>query len=139
MRSLSITTLIVICLLIITPYFSFTQSVGINNDGSTPHNSAMLDIKSNSSGLLIPRLSTNQRTGIQSPATGLVVFDTNTKSFWFYSGSSWEEVLSGFTSLITDSDNDTKIEVEKTVDDDTIRITTSGIEYFKWQMVGYRH
>jgi hypothetical protein len=57
------------------------QSVGINTDGSTPNPSALLDVKSTDKGLLIPRMSTAQRTAITSPATGLMVFDTNTGSF----------------------------------------------------------
>jgi len=36
---------------------SLAQGVAINDDGSTPDNSAMLDVKSSSKGLLIPRMS----------------------------------------------------------------------------------
>ena len=95
-------------LLIITCHHTYTQSVGINSDGSPPDASAMLDVQSNNSGVLIPRLTTTQRTGIGTPATGLVVFDIDTKSFWFYAGSSWVEVQSGFVTMISDDDNDTK-------------------------------
>ena len=46
----------------------YAQNVGISSDGSTPDNSAMLDIKSTSSGLLIPRMTLAQRNAISSPA-----------------------------------------------------------------------
>ena len=46
------------------------QGVAINTDGSSSDNSAMLDIKSTSKGILIPRLSAAQKTAIVSPATG---------------------------------------------------------------------
>jgi uncharacterized coiled-coil protein SlyX len=71
---------------------NFAQ-VGIGT--ATPHPSSKLDITSTNSGLLIPRMSTVQRTGIPAPATGLQVFDMDTKSFWFYNGTGWIELSMG--------------------------------------------
>ncbi|MEP1095876.1 MAG: tail fiber domain-containing protein [Cyclobacteriaceae bacterium] len=71
------------------------QNVGVNDDGSTPDASAMLDVKSTSKGMLIPRMTSAQRTGIASPATGLLIFDSETNSFWFYDGTQWDELISG--------------------------------------------
>lgn len=73
----------------------FAQSVAINTDGSTANSSALLDIKSTTKGLLIPRMTTAQRNAIPSPAEGLKVFDTNTKTFWYYNGTGWVESASG--------------------------------------------
>jgi len=53
------------------------QSVGINADGSEPDNSAMLDVKSTSKGLLPPRTTYDQLKVIPSPANGLMVFCTD--------------------------------------------------------------
>ena len=77
-------------------FFTITngQNVAINTDGSVANSSAMLDIKSSSKGVLIPRMTTQQRTAIVSPAAGLLVYDTDTNSFWFYNGSAWAN-LSG--------------------------------------------
>jgi hypothetical protein len=61
--------------------------VGIGTN--TPHNSAMLEVQSSDKGLLFPRMTTVQRSGIAAPATGLHVFDTNTNSLWFYNGAFW--------------------------------------------------
>ncbi len=56
--------------------------VAVNTDGTLPDNSAMLDVKSTSQGLLIPRMTLAQRNAIASPATGLMVFQTdNTPGF----------------------------------------------------------
>lgn len=74
------------------------QSVAINNDGSLPNASAILDIKSTTKGLLMPRMTTAQRNVIITPAEGLKVFDTDTKTFWFYNGTGWIESAGGSTA-----------------------------------------
>jgi len=78
-------------IVIALPDIGFTQSFSINTDGSTAHNSAILDIKSTTKGLLIPRLTTVQKLAIINPAEGLNIYDTDTKSFWFYNGTDWFE------------------------------------------------
>ena len=45
--------------------------------GLTPHSSAMLDVQSDSKGILFPRLTAQARDAIASPATGLVIFNTD--------------------------------------------------------------
>ncbi len=72
------------------------QSVGINN--TTPHNSAILDVKSNTKGMLIPRTSTTSRNAIANPAKGLILYDTTTSGFWFYNGSAWNVLSTGSSS-----------------------------------------
>jgi hypothetical protein len=67
--------------------------IGINSTNTAPAASAMLDVSSTNKGLLIPRMTTAQRTAIASPANGLTVYDTNTLGFWFYNGSSWQSLL----------------------------------------------
>lgn len=73
----------------------FSQSVAVNSDGSPPDPSAMLDIRSNNKGLLIPRMTTAEKNAIASPAEGLKLFDTDTKTFWFYNGTGWIETATG--------------------------------------------
>jgi Chaperone of endosialidase/Head domain of trimeric autotransporter adhesin/CUB domain len=71
--------------------------MGINKDGSAPHSSAMLDIKAsattNAKGLLMPRVA--DHTVIISPATGLMVFNTTTNTFWYFNGTAWTNMGSG--------------------------------------------
>ena len=45
----------------------------------TPDASAALDVQSNGGGTLFPRLTTAQRDGIASPATGLMLYNTTSK------------------------------------------------------------
>lgn len=78
-----------IIVLSITQYLQ-AQNIGIGT--TTPDNSAMLDVVSNTRGILIPRMNTTDRTNIASPATGLLVFDTDFGDFWFYNGSVWVEI-----------------------------------------------
>ena len=73
------------------------QNVGINATGAAAANSAMLDISSTSSGLLIPRMTSAQRTAIAAPATGLLVYDTTIGSFYYWDGAQWIWMLSNAT------------------------------------------
>jgi hypothetical protein len=73
---------------------SLRAQVAINTDGSTPDPSAMLDVKSTVRGVLVTRMTSAQRTAIVTPADGLWVYDTDTKTFWYYQGGTgWVQVL----------------------------------------------
>ena len=76
----------------------FAQSVAINTDGTTANASAILDVKSTTKGILAPRMTTLQRTVIATPAAGLMVFDTDIKSFWFYNGTAWGNLSASGTA-----------------------------------------
>ena len=80
------------------PIMLWAQGVGINN--ATPHASAMLDIVSNNKGLLIPRITTAQRTAIAAPATGLLVYDTTLNLFYYYDGTAWRPFMIGNLSWL---------------------------------------
>ena len=126
-RSSLMRSVITMTLVLTTSYLTNAQ-VGINTDGSNPDASAMMDIKSTSKGLLIPRMTTTQRTNISSPAAGLLVFDTTTESFWFNTAAGWLELSDGKIAAIQDADNDTKIQVEESGDEDKIRFDIGGSE-----------
>ncbi|MGD0340751.1 MAG: hypothetical protein ABSA76_03470, partial [Bacteroidales bacterium] len=65
--------------------FGQVKGVGISETAPiTPDASSILELQSTSRGFLAPRMTTAQRTGIASPAAGLLVYDTDTKSFWYY-------------------------------------------------------
>jgi len=83
-------------LITVTMFFAgtiFAQGVGIKSDASATDNSAMLEIKSTNKGILIPRMTATQRTAINSPAYGLMVYQTDAPAgFYFYDGTSWKLV-----------------------------------------------
>lgn len=77
------------------------QNVAINKDGSPPDKNAMLDIQSNTKGLLIPRMTTEARLRIPN-TQGLIVYDISTNSFWYNTGRSWQN-MSAIAHAVTDS------------------------------------
>ncbi|MHC1774160.1 MAG: tail fiber domain-containing protein [Lentimicrobium sp.] len=82
---------LILFIILISPFIVFPQ-MAINTDGSAPNASAMLDIKSVTKGLLVPRMTSAQRTSIITPDEGLVVFDISTGSFWFSKLGVWVEL-----------------------------------------------
>ena len=75
--------------------FTFAQ-VGIGTTNPDP--SSILNLESNSAGLLITRLSETQKNGISNPATGLLIYQTNNESgFWYYTGSTWVPFATKYT------------------------------------------
>ncbi len=62
-------------------------TIGSNNP---PDPSAVLDMQSSQSGVLIPRLSNQQRNGIANPAVGLQIYNTDTECFEAYFPTGWK-------------------------------------------------
>jgi hypothetical protein len=94
---------------ILTVNISFTQ-VGIGTN--TPDNSAILDVTSTDKGVLVPRVSLNDVSDtsgtatIPSPATGLLVWNTNAATtggsgvgFYFFNGSIWLPLIQQSNTL----------------------------------------
>ena len=86
----------------VTFYGFSQQGVSINTAGTQADPSAMLDISSTSKGLLIPRValtSINDVTTITSPATSLLVYNTNAAmtggaiGFWYFNGTIWVQAI----------------------------------------------
>ncbi len=93
--------LFLVIVVLLTPVQMVAQ-VGINTDGSNPDSSAMLDVKSTVRGLLIPRMNSQQMYLIPSPATGLMVYNTENNSIYYFNGASWVSLgLGGINWLLT--------------------------------------
>ena len=68
--------------------FNNGSSVAIGT--SQVDNSAILNLASTNSGLLMPRMNKTQRDLITTPATGLLIFQTdNTPGFYYFNGTAW--------------------------------------------------
>jgi hypothetical protein len=96
--------IIIISFIFLLQYSALSaQSVGIGTN--TPNASAQLDITSTNKGILIPRMTSAQRTAIVSPASGLMVYETTSNSLWVFNGTVWVQYGSGGASLWTESGN----------------------------------
>lgn len=91
-------------------YILFILSIISNNNlfsqvgiGTTsPNASSILDITSTSKGILIPRMTSSQRESISSPANGLMVYQTDgTSGYWYYNGSLWTTYTKNNIARIT--------------------------------------
>ncbi|MFC2151453.1 tail fiber domain-containing protein [Bacteroidota bacterium] len=87
---------IVLILLLLAGNITFGQNVVVTDEDSYEVDStAMLDVYSESKGLLIPRLTSSQRTGIEGVATGLLVYDSDLNVFYYHNGSGWINISKG--------------------------------------------
>ncbi len=79
---------IIVVLMIVAAQEASAQGVAINENGAAPDPSAMLDVQSTEKGVLVPRMSQAQRDAIPSPATGLLIYQTdNEPGFYFNAGT----------------------------------------------------
>lgn len=85
--------LLPVLLLIAVPKAFGQVSIGT----SLPHASAAFEVQSTQQGILIPRMSSTDRDAISSPALGLMIFNTTTGAFEYYTGSTWAGI--GPTSI----------------------------------------
>ena len=72
---------------------SLAQNIGIGTNA--PSSNAILDIRSTSKGVLLPRLTTSQRNAIANPELGLMVFDTDKGTLYLYDGLKWQRINFG--------------------------------------------
>ncbi|HEY6871910.1 MAG TPA: hypothetical protein VI298_04180 [Geobacteraceae bacterium] len=76
--------------------FTVTGSIGVGT--STPAASAALDVTNTTKGFLPPRMTTTQRNSIASPAAGLLIYNTDTSAYNYYTGSAWTALPNTNTS-----------------------------------------
>jgi hypothetical protein len=87
-----------------TPYWDGNQwvlnSSNIYNNGTSvgigtvsPNASAALEVNSTTKGFLLPTMTQTQRNAISTPATGLLIYQSdNTPGFYYYNGSAWTAI-----------------------------------------------
>ncbi|WP_341226349.1 hypothetical protein [uncultured Arcticibacterium sp.] len=117
---------------------TFAQdNVGIGT--VSPDNSAVLDIQSQNKGLLIPRMSLEERNLIDNPAQGLLVYQTGEDAgFYFFNGKDWSAMTDNEAKSIAADPNDwTKsgnagttpgVDFIGTTDDKALMFKTNGVE-----------
>ncbi|MFK5855085.1 MAG: FISUMP domain-containing protein [Bacteroidota bacterium] len=83
--------------ILLLPTVISAQEVAMNEDGSNPAQSAILDISSTDKGFLMPRMTSDEIASIDSPANGLIVYSTTDEKFYAYvlSEDIWKEIAYG--------------------------------------------
>lgn len=67
------------------------EGISISETGNDPHPSSILDISVSGKGLLLPRLTDEERNMID-PAAGLIIYNTTTKGIQYYTFAGWFEL-----------------------------------------------
>ena len=82
---------------------SIQAQVGIGT--TSPETTSILDLNSTTKGLLAPRMTTAQRDGITSPATGLQIYNTDNGAIETFTGTTgtWFTLGTGKGAIATNT------------------------------------
>ena len=87
-------TTVLLAILFASTIFAQTGVVISENSGETPDNSAILDVRSTTQGILIPRMTVHNRINMPNKTEGLMVYQTDDVSgFYYYDGSEWQLMI----------------------------------------------
>jgi hypothetical protein len=112
------------------PIFLIGQNVGFGT--TAPDLSAKLDITSLSSGFLVPRLSQAQRIAIAAPANGLLVYQNDLETgYYYFNGTNWVAFSSSGWSLSGNVGTNPGTNYIGTTDLNDFIIRTNNIEAFR--------
>ncbi len=76
----------------------YSELMRIQQDGdigigtSTPNESAILELNSNSKGFLPSRMTNHDRDAMSNPVAGLFIFNLDENVFQFYNGANWQSM-----------------------------------------------
>jgi len=77
-------------------FWSISNTAQIGIGTTAPDASTALEVVSTSKGILIPRMTQAQKGAIATPATGLLIYQTDgTAGFYYYNGTGWVTFGSG--------------------------------------------
>ncbi len=115
-----------------------SAQISYSETNAAPNPNAALDIESTTQGVLISRMTTSQKEAIPGPS-GLLVYDSDTGSFWYYENDQWNEI-GGTDDQIIDvlNLNGTTLEISlqddgegtKTLDLSTLNMDKQTIDVF---------
>ncbi|MEL6254657.1 MAG: glycosyl hydrolase family 28-related protein [Bacteroidota bacterium] len=106
---------------------------------------ALLELfsKDHNKGILLPQLTSSERMGmdVNEEGAGLLLYDTDTESFWYWDGIEWGEIARKNgeklrIGKILDEDEDTGVYVEKVENENQIRFEVLGEEALRIDSLG---
>ena len=112
---------LLLTLLLFAAYLStsFAQ-IGINTQ--SPDSSAALHIQATDKGFLMPVMTTTQRQSLPNKAEGLMVYDKDYKSYFFWDSANWVE-LNPMKRVVTSSTTDDEnILINRNTTDDKYKV-----------------
>lgn len=89
-----------LALIMLLSLFALIAGAQVGIDNPTPNPNSSLDLGATDKGLLLNRMTTNQRTSVLEPSLtaaerGMVVFDTDLEQVFLWDGSDWTIISSG--------------------------------------------
>lgn len=94
---LSVTSKSLLLLFLISYLGLGTANAQIGIGTTSPDASAQLELQSTAKGFLPPRIDTDARNNINSPAEGLMIYNTDEKCLQWYDTNGWYDGCSGAT------------------------------------------
>ncbi len=111
-----------------SPVMTILNSGNVGIGTTAPAASSLLDLSSNTKGMLPPRMTTAQKTAISSPAAGLTVYDSTLNQLAVYNGTAWGAVGGGAGALSALTD----VALTSTANNDILRYDSTSS---KWKNV----
>lgn len=101
--------------------------MGISSTSITPDASSIFELRATNKGMLIPRMTQIQRDGINSGvfASGLIIYNTDTKFFNYYDGTAWQALSSGSAVVNSITGTTDKITIGGTATNPTVTIASA--------------
>jgi hypothetical protein len=117
----------IVLTILITHFGANGQSVGISSTDFIPDASSILEVRTTSKGLLIPRMTQAQRDAINNGtfASGLIIYNTDTKFFNYYDGTAWQVLSSGSGVVNSVTGTTDKITIGGTPTNPTVTIAST--------------
>jgi hypothetical protein len=122
----------------VSAWFVTQGQVAINNDGSPPDPSAILDLQSSNQGLLVPRIDFNDRPDPAAP--GLLIYvmangPQGDNALYLYDGTNWLMLATAFTGIGSFREGGVVFWLDETGNHGLVS-TTEDLGYYEWGCFG---
>ncbi|MEO8149675.1 MAG: hypothetical protein ABI723_18700 [Bacteroidia bacterium] len=129
----------ILCIVILSALTAsaIAQSIAISDVAHAPVTSAMLDVFSTSKGFLVPRMLQAQKTAVVTPATGLLIYQTDgAAGFYYYDGAAWIPFTTSATGWLLDGNSVPSMKTIGTITNYDLPIITNNSERMRVTKTG---